>query len=345
MIKYNFKNDYSEGADPRVMEVLVEANKQVYDGYGYDIMTEKARDIIKKEIGNDNVEVNFLTGGTLANLVGIKAFLRPHESIISAEIGHINGHECGAVEATGHKILLVNNEDGKIRPNDIEKILSEYNNEHVTSPKLVYISNAMENGLTYNKEELLAISKACKANNLYLFLDGARLGTAISASKGNLTLKDISDLVDAFYIGGTKNGILLGEALIICNEEVKPYIRHIMKQSGAILAKTWSVAAQFYALFKDGLYYELADNAVDSAKVLYDGMTQLGIKFYCPFSTNAIFPILNNDFMEKIEELYLFEKWCSYDDNSTVIRLVTSWATEKSSVLEFLNDCKKILEE
>ncbi len=343
MIKYNFKNDYSEGADPRVMEELLEANKFVYDGYGYDTMTEKARETIKKAVGNDNIDINFLSGGTLTNIAGIKTFLRPHESIISADIGHINGHECGAIEATGHKILLVSNKDGKILPQDIENIMEENNNETVTAPKLVYLSNAMENGLTYNKEELTEISKVCKAHNLFLFLDGARLGAALSSLQGNLTLQDISYLVDAFYIGGTKNGILLGEALIVCNDEFKKIIRYTMKQSGAILAKTWTIAVQFYALFKDGLYYELADNGVNQAKIMYDGMRELGFEFGYEFSTNTIFPIMDNDFIKKIGENYLFEEWEKVDSNRTTVRLVTSWATKESAVKEFLKDCREII--
>jgi Threonine aldolase len=338
---YSFKNDYSEGAHPRILEALVETNLVQAAGYGEDQYCLKAIDLIKKRLGRSEVAVHLLSGGTQTNLTAISAFLRPHEAAIAATSGHIAVHETGAIESTGHKVITVNTKEGKLTPSNIKPALDSHTDEHMVKPRLVYISNSTEIGTVYTKDELTELSKFCKENSLILYMDGARLGSALCSEGVGLTLSDIPDLVDAFYIGGTKNGALLGEALVICNDSLKEDFRYFIKQKGGLLAKGRVMGIQFLELFKDGLFFELAGHANEMAKILKDGISKAGYTFLTDSPSNQIFPIFPNSLVEKLEDGYSFEIWSKIDDSHSAIRLVTSWATEKSAVLAFIADMKK----
>ncbi len=258
---YRFTNDYSEGAHINILNALVESNLNQEIGYGNDSFCEEAKKLIKAKIKNENADIHFVSGGTQANLIIISSALRPHEAIIAASTGHINVHETGAIEATGHKICTVETEDGKLSVEHIKSVLENHSDEHMVKPKMVFISNSTELGTIYKKAELEEISKFCKENNLYLHLDGARLGSALTSRDNDLTLDELSSLVDIFYIGGTKNGALLGEAIVINNDRLKEDFRYHIKQKGAMLAKGKVLGIQFVELFKNDLFFELANHA------------------------------------------------------------------------------------
>ena len=258
---YSFTNDYSEGAHPKVLDLMLKSNFEQNSGYGNDIHCSKARECIKELIHNNDADIHFISGGTQANLLVISSFLRPHQATISADTGHIIGHETGAIEATGHKEISVPGKEGKLTPESISFGLKQNCEEYTPRPKVVYISNSTELGTVYTKSELTAIHNLCKKENLILFLDGARLGSALTSKMNDLTLKDIAELVDVFYIGGTKNGALLGEALVIIRDDLKEDFRYLMKQRGAMLAKGFVLGMQFQALFEDNLFFELGQYA------------------------------------------------------------------------------------
>ena len=333
---YSFKNDYSEGAHPRILETLLRTNLEQCEGYGKDTYCDEAKNLIRNKLNNESVDVHFISGGTQTNLIAISAFLRPHEGAISANTGHIFVNEAGSVEATGHKVISVDVVDGKLRREDILSVLSKFNNEHVVKPKLVYISNSTEIGTIYKKSELEDLSKVCRENNLLLFMDGARLGSAISCRENDLTLEDISKLTDAFYIGGTKNGALLGEALVICNKDLQEDFRYHLKQKGAMLAKGRLLGIQFIELFKDDLFFEIGKHENDMADILRDGISKLGYEFLVDSPSNQIFPIFNNDIIRELEKSYGFSIWEKVDEEKTAIRLVTSFATKEEYCLEFI---------
>lgn len=339
---YSFLCDYSEGAHPRILDALTRTNREQSDGYGLDVHCRDAAALIQKKIGRDDVDVHFLVGGTQTNLTAISAFLRAHEAVITAQTGHINVHETGAIEATGHKVLTEAAESGKLSPADIQATLDYHEDEHMVKPRLVYISNSTEIGTIYKKSELIQLSEFCRKNDLLLYMDGARLGSALASQENDLTLSDIASLVDAFYIGGTKNGALMGEALVICNDALKDDIRYHIKQKGGLLAKGWLLGIQFEELFQDNLYFELASHANQMASILTKGFEDLKCSFLVHTSTNQIFPILPNALIRKLEEEYSFYLWKKIDENQTAIRLVTSWATEQSAVQEFVEKLIKI---
>lgn len=332
---YSFMNDYSEGAHPRILELLNSSNYEKNAGYGLDIHCDKAKEYIKKEINRNDVDIHFIPGGTQTNLIAISSFLRPHQCVIAADTSHVYVHETGAIEATGHKVFIVPSNDGKLTPLDIEKVLVSHTDEHMVQPKLVYISNSTELGTIYTKEELIAISKVCRENGLILYLDGARLGSALTCSANNLELKDIAELVDAFYIGGTKNGALLGEALVIVKEELKEDFRFLIKQKGAMMAKGFVMGIQFEALFEDKLFFELAAHANKMAEDLANIIKEFGFKFYVEPVSNQLFPIFPNVLLEKMEKDFIYIEQCKIDNDNTAVRFVTSWATTKESVDAF----------
>ena len=332
-----FLCDYSEGAHPQILEALIRTNLEQTDGYGLDDHCRNASTLIKNKIGRDDVDIHFLVGGTQTNLTAISAFLRAHEAVISVKSAHINVHETGAIEATGHKILMEATADGKLTPKEIQSALDEHEDEHMAKPKLVYISNSTEIGSIYHKQELSQLSEICKKNNLILFMDGARLGSALTSDENDLTLSDIADLVDAFYIGGTKNGALMGEALVICSEDLKSDFRYHIKQKGGLLAKGRLLGIQFEELFKDELYFELANHGNKMASKLRKGFTELGYSFLTHSPSNQVFPILPNQLIEKLEKDYSFYRWKKMSDEESAIRLVTSWATLEDHIDQFLN--------
>lgn len=336
-MKFSFKNDYSEGCHPQILESLLRNNLDQQAGYGEDDYSKKAKDLIKVKIENQDAEVYFVSGGTQANLIVISSILRPYQCVISASTGHILNNETGAIEATGHKILSIEKEDGKLFPEDIIPVLESHQNvPHQVIPKLVYISNSTELGTIYTKKELDNLSKFCKENNLYLFMDGARLGHALTSETNNLELKDIAELTDVFYLGGTKNGALLGEVIIITEKDLRPDFAFNIKQKGALLAKGRLLGIQFLELMKDDLYFDLARNANEQAMKIKKALSERGVQFLSDTSTNQIFPILNNKIIEVLSEKFEFYIWKKIDENLSAIRLITSWNTQNEPVEEFI---------
>jgi threonine aldolase len=342
---YSFRNDYAEGAHPRILQVLQETNLEQTEGHGEDIYSLEAAEFIKARFGRNDVDIHFIPGGTLTNLIAISAFLRPHEAAISAVTGHINVHETGAIEATGHKVFTLPGREGKLSPSDLKEALDYHTDEHMVKPKLVYISNSTEIGSIYTKGELEALSSFCREHDLILFMDGARLGAALTSEANDLALSDLVELVDAFYIGGTKNGALIGEALVICSDNLKADFRYHIKQKGALLAKGRLMGIQFRELFRDDLFFSLAKHANGLAGKMQEGLRELGVSFLLRSPTNQIFPIFPNEIIAKLEEKYLFLVWEKVDADHAAIRLVTSWSTPADMVDRFLEDVRRITKE
>jgi threonine aldolase len=340
---YSFKNDYAEGAHPRILNALVETNFEQEDGYGEDRYTQKAIELIKQKLRRTDVDIHLISGGTQTNLIAISAFLRPHEAAIAASSGHIMTHETGAIEATGHKVLSVETGDGKLNPEHIKSVLAAHTDEHMVKPKLVYISNSTEIGSIYKKYELEQLKQVCQENNLILFMDGARLGSALCSAENDLELSDIPQLVDAFYIGGTKNGALLGEALVIVKDSLKEDFRYHIKQKGALLAKGRLMGVQFLELFQDNLFFDLAEHANGLAGQLKQELSKAGFTFFSHSPSNQLFPILPNSLITELQKNYAFLIWEKVDVDHSAIRLVTSWATKEEKVLEFIEDVKSNL--
>lgn len=337
---YSFKNDYSEGAHPNVLKKLSDTNLAQAEGYGEDVYCEQAAQLIKEKIGYEDIDVHFLPGGTQTNLTAISAFLRPHEAVVSAATGHIEEHETGAIEATGHKIITIETADGKLSPELIQGELDFHDGEHMVKPRMVYVSNATELGTTYSKTEITRLGVYCRANDLLFYLDGARIGSAVCSKGCDLTLNDVCASTDAFYIGGTKNGALLGEALVIKTPALKTDFRYHMKQKGALLAKGRVLGLQFLALFEDDLYFELARHANSMADILRDGVSQAGFSFMARSNSNLLFPILPNAIIEKLKENYDFLVITQMDEKTSAIRLVTSWATDEQDARAFAKALK-----
>lgn len=340
-MKYRFTSDYTEGAHPKILEALQQTNLQQEEGYSNDIFCDEARSSIQKKINNPHAAVHFVTGGTQANIVALAAMLKPYESVIAADSGHISVHEAGGIEATGHKISIIQSTDGKITPKHIISVLKEHIDEHMVKPKVVFISQATELGTVYTKKELQLLSKVCKENNLYLYLDGARLGVGLTAKNSDISLPELSQLVDMLYIGATKNGGLLGEAIVIINKDLQENFRYHMKQRGALLAKGRILGIQFLELFQDDLYFSLAKHANEMASRLVAGITNEGYEMLSESTTNQIFPIFPNELIEKLQSFYGFYSWTKIDEKNTTVRLVTSWATKKEAVEAFLTDLKR----
>ena len=336
---YSFRNDYSEGAHPQVLQALTDTNAVQTVGYGMDPYCQAAADTIRRLCAAPDADVHFLVGGTQVNLVTIDAFLQSYEAVIAAQTGHVSTHETGAIEATGHKVCTVESPDGKLTPALVESVLAQHNGtEHMVLPRLVYISDTTEIGTIYTKAELTALRRCCDAHGLVLYLDGARLGSALTSPDNDLTLPDLAALTDGFTIGGTKNGALLGEALVICNETLKPDFRYILKQRGGMLAKGFVLGAQFEAFFEDGLYYALAKHANHMADLLREAFRALGFRFFSDSPTNQVFPILSDALLEQLSKDYAFEAWGRVDAGHQAVRFVTSWATPEEIVQEFIQD-------
>ncbi len=340
MKKYSFKNDYSEGCHTKILEKLSQANLVQEEGYGLDSFCEEAKKAIRQKIGNKDTAIHFLATGTQTNLVVISSILKPYESVIAPETGHIAVHETGAIEATGHKINTVKTENGKLKSQDIQAVLDAHTDEHMVKPRLVFISNSTEIGSVYTKNELQILSDFCKKNNLYLYVDGARLGSALTCPKSDLSLADLANLVDVFYIGGTKNGALLGEAIVINNEKLSENFRFNIKQKGALLAKGRILGIQFLVLFKDDLFFKLAKHANSMAAKLAKALKEQNYNFLIEPASNQIFPILPNNLIEKLGKKYSFYIWEKIDGRNSAIRLVTSWATKEEIVDKFISELK-----
>lgn len=333
---YSFKNDYGEGAHPNILEALLKHNTTQEEGYGLDRHSQHVVSIIRKLVGDPEADIHLLSGGTQTNLIAISSFLRPHEACITATSGHIATHEAGAIEATGHKLLCVDTKDGKIRPELIEPVLIEHHFEHMVKPRLVYISNPTELGTIYSKSELESLHDYCHSKNLLLYVDGARLGAALVCKDANLTLQDMYNLTDAFFIGGTKIGALLGEAMIIGNKQLRDDFRYLVKQRGGLLAKGRILGIQFEELLTDNLYFQLAEHANDMARYLTTKLTEAGCTFWLDSPTNQIFPIIDNKVIDRLSQDFEFYVWADIDKNHSAIRLVTSWATPREAVEGFV---------
>ena len=342
MIRFNC--DYLEGTHPRILQALAETNMVQTCGYGEDEYCEAAREAIKKVCKCENAQVHFLVGGTQANLTVISSILRPHQAVLCVKEGHINVHETGAIEATGHKVLAIEGKDGKL---SADQILEQHklhwedgSHEHIAQPKLVYISNPTELGTIYTKSELEAIRKACDECNLYLFLDGARLGYGLMSKDNDMTIEDIAKNCDVFYIGGTKVGALFGEAVVITNPALQEDFRYIIKQKGGMLAKGRLLGIQFLELFKDGLYFEISAHAMRMAEILKEGLNELGYKFYANSPTNQQFVIVPDKKLQELDAKYSYEYQMRYDAENSVVRFCTSWATKEEHVRQLLEDMK-----
>ena len=340
-----FECDYAEGAHPLILKRLTETNMVQTPGYGMDEFSQKARESIKKICKNNACDIHFVSGGTQANLLVISSVLRPYQGVVSADTGHINTHETGAVEATGHKVLSVKSDDGKLRADQVEEVyqahINDPNHEHVPAPGMVYISHPTENGTTYTKDELTALSEVCRKYNLPLFMDGARLGYGLAANDNTLEMADIAELCDVFYIGGTKVGALFGEAIVITKNELKKDFRYNIKQRGAMLAKGRMLGIQFDVLFEDRLYFEISKNAVGLAMLIKEACKKKGFPFRYESSTNQQFPILPNKLIEELSKKYAFYPWEKYDENNTAVRFCTSWASVEENVMQLVNDIEK----
>jgi len=339
-----FECDYAEGAHDRILKKLVETNYAQTAGYGDDEYIDKAKKHIKKLCGDD-VDVHFMVGGTQTNLTVISSILRPHQGVISAETGHINIHETGAIESTGHKVITIATDDGKISASQVREVYDNHWNdpthEHIVQPGMVYISHPTENGTTYTKREMAELSSTCRELNLPLYMDGARLGYGLASEENDLNLFDISKFCDVFYIGGTKVGALFGEAVVITNPNLKKDFRYFIKQKGGLLAKGRLLGIQFEELFRDGLYIDIAKKAVDMALIIRNECRNLGYKFLYDSITNQQFPILPNDVIEKLEKNYAFYVWKEIDKNYSAVRFCTSWATKKENVENLVEDIRK----
>ncbi|API87047.1 threonine aldolase family protein [Francisella uliginis] len=342
MPKYSFMDDYSEGCHPNILRVLNDTNLIQQTAYGNDEYSSQAKELICKHLNKDSTDVYFVAGGTLANLICISSILKPYEAVVSASSGHIALREAGAIEATGHKIISVFSDNGKLIPNDIEEVLkSNSHAPHMAKPKLVYISNSTELGTIYTKAELQELSKACKRNNLLLFIDGARLGAALTAKDNDLTLANIVEYVDIFWIGGTKIGILFGEAIVIPNKRLAYEFDFNIKQRGALLAKGRVLGLQFRELFSNNLFFDLAIYANKMAEKLSQAIIDAGFRLLQPTQSNQVFAIFPNTLIKALQEKFSFFVMDEIDEQNSIVRLVTSWATIEEKVDDFIKEIIK----
>ena len=327
-----FRNDYGEGAHPLVMRRLVETNMEHTCGYGLDEYSEKAAKVILEKVGNPNAQVHMMTGGTSANMIALSAFMRPFEAVVCAATGHINVHETGAVEGSGHKVLACESENGKALPEGVRKVCLGHPDEHMVHPRVLYISQSTEIGTAYTLAELEALRKVCDEFGLLLYIDGARLGSALMAKECDVTLKDLGRLADAFYIGGTKNGLLFGEAMVICNPALQPHFRYMIKNRGGMMAKGRLCGVMFLTAFENGDYFKWAAHANAMADVIRAAMEKAGIEQFVKTTTNQVFPVLTKAQRDQLAEDFAFERWEDIDEERCVIRFVTSWATTMDDV-------------
>ena len=343
---YQFQCDYSEGGHQRILDRLMETNLEQTVGYGEDPYCTMARNTIKTVLGREDVDVHFLVGGTQANATVISSVLRPHQGVLCADTGHINVHETGAIEHGGHKVLAIPAVNGLLSADDIieamEAHLAVDGPEHTVQPGMVYISFSSEVGTIYSLKQLSDISEACRKYGLSLFIDGARMGYGLASEDCDVTIRDIADLADIFYIGGTKQGALFGEAVVIVNDALKRDFRYFIKQNGGMLAKGRLLGIQFQTLFEDGLYFQLADHAVSLALRIRDTFAAKGYDFLVASPSNQQFPILPNDVLERLSKDFRFSVWKNIDEGHTAVRFCTSWATKEEAVDALINAVQSI---
>ncbi len=341
-----FHNDYSEGCHPEVFQALVRTNMEQTPGYSEDKYCQSAAEKIRRCCRNEELAVHFLVGGTQTNLTVITAGLRPHQGVLCADSGHIHVHETGAIEAAGHKVLWLVSQDGKINAQQVTEYVKNHfedpSFEHTVQPGMVYISNPTEWGTLYTRQELEDLSAACREHDLYLFLDGARLGYGLMAPDNDISMEDLARLCDAFYIGGTKVGALFGEAVVISNRGLARDFRYIMKQRGGMLAKGRLLGVQFDTLFEDDLYFRISSHADRMAHKLKQTFEKLNYSFFMPPQSNQLFPVLPGRVRAELAKKYTFIEMDWVDEDLRVCRFCTSWATEPASVSALCEDLEKI---
>ncbi|MDO4305882.1 MAG: low specificity L-threonine aldolase [Eubacteriales bacterium] len=332
----SFECDYSEGAHEKVLARLLETNMEQLSGYGSDKYCEQAKEKIRMACGCPDAQIFFLMGGTQTNEVVIDAMLQSYEGVVAAKTGHVSVHEAGAIEHSGHKVLTLPEYQGKMDAEDLESLLSEFwsdeNHEHMVFPGMVYISHPTEYGTLYSEEELKKLSGVCRRYKIPLYMDGARLGYGLMSSETDVTLPKIAEYCDVFYIGGTKVGALCGEAVVFTKRNMPVHFLTIVKQHGALLAKGRVLGIQFDTLFTDDLYFKISRHAVEMAEYMKSGLLKKGVRFYLESPTNQQFIILENSEMEELGKRAAFSFWEKLDEEHTVIRLATSWATKKESI-------------
>ena len=335
---YLFQCDYNRMCHPAVLQKLNECSDLAMVGYGADSACTAAAQKIRKLCGRDDIAVHFLSGGTQTNLTVIAAALRVHQAVIAAESGHISEHETGAIEATGHKVLTLPAVDGKITAKQIQELVDLHYTpngpgpEHSPQPKMVYISMSTELGTVYSLSELEQIAQVCKQNSLYLYMDGARLGYALAAQDNDVTMSDIARLCDAFYLGGTKQGTMFGEAVIIANPALAQDFRYIIKQRGGMLAKGWLMGMQFDALLEDDLYFKISAHANQMADRIRNAILKAGFHMNVVNSTNQVFAIIPDSVLDKLAQSFMFTEWMRVDSDHRMVRFCTSWATQEAEV-------------
>ena len=333
----SFENDYIQGAHPEVLKRLTETNLEPLSGYGTDPYCESAREKIRRECGCPEAEIHFLVGGTQTNAVVIDAMLKGYEGVVAADTGHVAVHEAGAVEYTGHKVLTIPHHSGKIDPGELKEYLEGFyqdaNHEHMVFPGMVYLSHPTELGTLYSRKELEEISQICREYEIPLFLDGARLGYGLMSSDTDVTLQDVAQLCDVFYIGGTKVGALCGEAVVFPEKAPRHFLTSV-KQHGALLAKGRLLGIQFDTLFTDNLYFDISRHAIERAEELKRVLQEKGCTFAWESPTNQQFVILEDSTVRRLKEHVVFSFWEKADETHTVVRFVTSWATRKEEIEE-----------
>lgn len=333
----HFENDYNKGVHPALLQALVETNQEGMSGYGTDPYTQSAIEKIRQATNCPHAQVTFLAGGTQTNQIAINSLLASYEGVIAADTGHISTHEAGAIEFSGHKVLTLPHHEGKITASEVDNFIKDFyadaNHAHMVHPGMVYISHPTEYGTLYSKTELEDLSKVCQQHNIPLFLDGARLGYGLAARDTDLDLQAIAELTDVFYIGGTKLGALLGEALVFTkNNQPKNFVS-IVKHHGALLAKGRLIGVQFDRLFTDELYMSIGRHAIEMAEQLTQILEEKGFQFYLKSPTNQQFVIVKNDELKRLTEAGIaYGFWEKYDQDHTVIRFATSWSTSQADI-------------
>ncbi len=340
--KFSFRNDYMEGAHPEIMKAIAHPCSVQLEPYGMDIHSENARKLMSEKLNIKPKNIHFVSGGTQANVLVIDFLLKPYEAVIAVDTGHINVHETGAVESVGHKIITVAGKDGKLRIEDIQKVLDTHVMEHQVHPKLVYISQTTELGTIYNSEELQALYAFCLEKELILFIDGARMAQALGSTWIDLEPHDITENCDVSYWGGTKNGGMYGEAILFNDSLDSNFFRYEMKQKGALLAKSWWIGRQFERFFTDDLYFELGTKANEKAHRLAMAIADVGYEFYVPAESNQLFPIFPKSIIKELQKDFEFYIWEELDAEKAVVRLVCSWATPDEKIETFV---KKLIQE
>ncbi|MBR3833826.1 MAG: aminotransferase class I/II-fold pyridoxal phosphate-dependent enzyme [Lachnospiraceae bacterium] len=332
----SFESDYTNGAHPVILQKLIDTNDEMLATYGFDKYSESAKEKIKAACQCPEAEVHFLTGGTQTNAIVISTMLKDYEGVVAADTGHISSHEAGAIEYTGHKVLTVGQELGKVKADELDKYLDSFygdeNHEHMVFPGMVYISHPTEYGTLYSKGELQELSRICNKYQLPLYMDGARLGYGLMSYDTDVTLADVAKYCDVFYIGGTKVGALCGEAVVFTKNNAPKHFMTMIKQHCALLAKGRLIGVQFDALFTDDLYFNISRHAIDMAEELKKALQEKDCRFFIDSPTNQQFVILEDEKLNTLKDELKVSFWEKYDENHTVVRFATSWSTKPEDI-------------